>query len=68
MEQGLNCSFSFHEMNCGVFVPFEINQESDTQVSEIDPNHQFYTESNYMHIPKCDYYFEGSFNDCVSEC
>ena len=43
MEQRLNCSFRFHEMNSRVFVPFEINQDSNTPFSEIDPDHQFYT-------------------------
>ena len=33
MEQRLNCSFWFHEMNSEVFAPFEINQESNTPVS-----------------------------------
>ena len=46
MEQRLNCSFRFHEMNSRVFVPFEINQDSNTQFTEIGPDLQFYTESN----------------------
>ena len=68
MEQRLNCSFRFHEMNSKVFVSFEINQESNTPVSEIDPDLQFYTESNCIQNTKCDYYLEDSFNDCFSEC
>ena len=55
-------------MNSNVFVPFEINQESNTPVSEIDPDLQFYTESNYIQKTKCDYYLEDSFNDCFSDC
>ena len=38
MEQRLNCSFRFHEMNSRVFVPFEINQDSNTPFTEIDPD------------------------------
>ena len=54
-------------MNNKVFVPFEINQESNTPVTEIDPDLHFYTESNYIQNTKCDYYLEDSFNDCFSE-
>ena len=68
MEQRLNCSFRFHEMNGRVFVPFEINQDSNTPFSEIDTDLQFYTESNYIQNTNCDYYLEDSFNDCFSEC
>ena len=67
MEQRLNCSFRFHEMNSRVFVPFEINQDSNTPFTEIDPDLQFYTESNYMHNMNCDYYLEDTFNDYFSE-
>ena len=67
MEQRLNFSFQFHEMNSRVFVPFEINQELNTPVSEIDPDLQFYTETNYIQNTKCDYYLEDSFNYCFSE-
>ena len=67
VEQRLNCSFQFHEMNSRVFVPFEINQELNTPVSEIDPDLQFYTETNYIENTKCDYYLEDSFNDCFTE-
>ena len=54
-------------MNNRVFVPFEIKQESNTPVTEIDPDLQFYTESNYIQKTICDYYLEDSFNDCFSE-
>ena len=67
MKQRLDCSFQYHEMNSRVFVPFEINQELNAPVSEIDPDLQFYTETNYIQNTKCDYYLEGFFNDCFSE-
>ena len=35
--------------------------------TEIDPDLQFYTESNYIHNMKCDYYLEDTFNDYFSE-
>ena len=55
-------------MNSRIFVPFEIIQKSSTPVSEIDPDLQFYTESDYIQNTKCDYYLKDSFNDCFSEC
>ena len=63
MEQRLNCSYRFHEMNSRVFVPFEINQDSNTPFTKIDQDLQFYTESNYIYNMKCDYYLENTFND-----
>ena len=54
-------------MNSRVFVPFEINQDSNTPFTEIDPDLQLYTESNYIHNMKCDYYLEDTFNDYFSE-
>ena len=54
-------------MNSRIFVPSEINQDSNTPFTEIDPDLQFYTESNYIHNMKCDYYLEDTFNDYFSE-
>ena len=41
--------------------------DSNTPFTEIDPDLQFYTESNYIHNMKCDYYLEDTFNDYFSE-
>ena len=48
LEETLNCSSRFHEINNRVFSPFEINQDFDTPFSEIDPDLQFYTETNHI--------------------
>ena len=42
MEGVLGYSYKFHEMNQKVFIPFEINDQSDTPLTEIDPDMQFY--------------------------
>ena len=55
--------FRFHEMNSRVFFPFEINQESNTLICEIDTDLQFYTESNYMPSTSCEYYLEDFFDE-----
>ena len=48
LEETLNCSSRFHSINNRVFSPFEINQDFDTPFSEIDPDLQFYTETNHI--------------------
>ena len=41
---GLYMSVSWSEQN--VFIPFEISDQSDTPLTEIEPNIQFYLETN----------------------
>ena len=67
VEQRLSCSFQLHKMNSRVFVPFEINQELNTRVSDFDPDLQLYIETNYLQNMKYDYCLEDSFSDCFSE-
>ena len=61
IEGMLDCSFHHHEMNNKVFMPFEINEGSDTPFSEIDPDFQFYTDNYYIKNTQCDYYIEDTF-------
>ena len=63
IEGMLDCSYHYHEMNNKVFIPFEINEGSDTHFSEIDPDFQFYTDSNYISNVKCNYFIEDTFVD-----
>ena len=44
-----------------VFIPFEINESIDTPLTEMDPDIQFYSNSQYTHGAKCDYYLEDRF-------
>ena len=60
MEEMLDCPFNFHEINKKVFVPFEIDDEFDTPLTERDPDMQFYLECNYIKNTKCDYYIEDT--------
>ena len=48
IEGVLGYSYQFQEMNKKVFIPFEINDQSDTPLTEIDPDLQFYLETNYI--------------------
>ena len=50
LEGMLDCPFNVHEMSKKVFIPFEINDEFDTPLTEIDPDMQFYLESIYIKI------------------
>ena len=43
-------------MSKKIFVQFEINDEFDTPLTAINPDMQFYLESNYIKNTKCDYY------------
>ena len=61
LEGMLDLPFNVHDMSKKVFVPFEINDEFDTPLSEIDPDMQLYLESNYIKNTKCDYYIEDTF-------
>ena len=61
IEGMLDCSFHHHEMNNQVFVPFEIDEGSDTPFSEIDPHFQFYTDNYYIKNTQCDHYIEDTF-------
>ena len=50
LEGMLDCPFNVHEISKKVFIPFEINDEFDTPLTQIDPDMQFYLESNYIKI------------------
>ena len=66
LEGILDHTFRLHEINSKVFSPFEINQDLDTPLSEIDPDLQYYSESNYIQNMNCDYYFGDSFQNNIS--
>ena len=57
----LGLQFNAYEMSMKVFLSFEINDEFDTRLTEIDPDMQIYLESNYIKNTKCDYYIEDTF-------
>ena len=57
----LDCTFRFNEINNKLFIPFEINDSAETPMTEIDPDIQFYSNSQYTHDTNCDYFFEDTF-------
>ena len=48
LENIMNYPTSFEDINNKIFVPFEIN-DSDSPLSETDPDVQFYSENHYIH-------------------
>ena len=57
IEGVLGYSYQFQEMNKII----EISDQSDTPLTEIDPDLQFYLETNYIKNTKCDYYMDYTF-------
>ena len=53
--------YQFHEMNDNVFIPFEINESTDTPFTEIDPDIQFYSSTQYALCTRWDYFIEDLF-------
>ena len=66
LEGMLDCPFNVHDMSKKVFIPFEINDEFDTPLTEIDPDMQFYLESIYIKNTKREYYTEDTFLKNIS--
>ena len=42
IEGVLDCSYAFYEMTTKVFIPFEINDQPDASLFDVDPDIQFY--------------------------
>ena len=66
------CFFSssavYKDIDEMIFNPFEINDQVDTPLTEIDPDLQFYVESQYVQSTNCDYYIEENFVSKISSC
>ena len=67
LEEMLDLPFNVHDISKKIFVPFEINDEFDTPLTEIDPDMQFYLESNYIKNTRCDYYIKDTFAKNISK-
>ena len=58
----INISFSFQEPEKKMFIPFEINSKSDTNILfNTDPDTNYYCEFT-QNTNKCNYYIEDTFN------
>ena len=67
MECVSDYPFQFHEMNTKVFVPFEINESTNTPFNEMDPDIQFYSSTHYALNTQCDYFIEDTFLKNITE-
>ena len=53
--------YQFHDMNYKVFIPFEINESTDTPFTEMDPDIQFYSSTRYALNTRYDNSIEDPF-------
>ena len=67
MENLLDCSYPYHEMNNNICIPFEVNDSIDTPLTEVDPDIQFYWSVQYIQSTKCDYYLKDKFISIIAE-
>ena len=61
MEGMLNNEFRISEISNKLFCPIEINQEIVMPLTEMDPDMQFYSDSQYIQNLNCDNYLEENF-------
>ena len=66
-EGMLDCSYKLHEMNKRLFVPFEINDDPPTSLTEVDPDIQFFQDTHYTKNINCDYYIEDTFKKLTNK-
>ena len=50
-----------------LFSPFELNDDSEFPLHEIDPDFQYYNSQCSMALQSCDYYIEQTFNQKLTE-
>ena len=67
MECVSDYPFQFHEMNTKVFIPFEINESTNTPFTEMDPDIQFYSSTHYALNTQCEYFIEDTFLTNITE-
>ena len=67
MECASDYPFQFHEMNTKVFIPFEINESTNTPFTEMDPDIQFYSSTQYSLNTQCEYLIEDTFLTNITE-
>ena len=67
MEGVVNDKSHMNEMSNKLFCPFEINQEIETPLTEMDPDMQFYSKCHYIKNINCDYYPKETFNEEIKD-
>ena len=50
-----------------IFSPFELNEDFDNPLSEVDPDLQYYNSQCNTVLNSCDYYLEDGFNDQIKK-
>ena len=50
-----------------LFIPFELNDNENLQINEIDPDLQFYQSMCNKTMNRCEYHFENSFNQNIKK-
>ena len=50
-----------------LFSPFELNENTHSQLNEIDPDLQYYVSQHNEYAHPCDYYLEDDFNKNISK-
>ena len=65
-EMFLSPNRIFADIDKVIFNPFEVNDQIETPLTDIDPDFQFYVDSQYIQSTKCDYYLEDTFNKKIS--
>ena len=65
-EMFLTSKSIYSDIDKVIFNPFEINEEFETPLTDVDPDYQFYVDSQYIQSTKCDYYIEDKFKSRIS--
>ena len=61
VENICEASDMFKDIDKMIFNPFEINDNIETPMTDIDPDFHFYTEAQYIENTQCDYYLKDKF-------
>ena len=64
LENIMSCPTSLEDINNKSFVQLEIN-DSDSPLSETDPDVQFKSKNHYIISTFCDYYFKDYLNSMI---
>ena len=62
----LDVDFDYSSLSNKIFCPFEINEEMNLPLNDIDPDYQYYSDTNYASNINCEYHTEESFNRYMS--
>ena len=61
MNMAVDHPVQFNNLEKHVFIPFEFNEETRTPLFEIDPDYQYFNETQLALNNTCDYFIEDTF-------